>query len=599
MAIHSTTKPSPSNPIKIASIDVDSLESMPSSESLLYDSRSKLLSSNPSSVLSITPLTLSTSSTASIPSIESLPSSQHIPHAADISATLLTSSNTQAISIKAMEECPELMVVMNRVESILSSSCKRVAVLLHEAIRQREEATLTNEVEIRSFNESESMASLREFEKKKKEEMADLEAWYEAEVAAIEKNFTAQLDQYEKELEEYRSACFVKAEKKEAELDKELKDDPPERAARIRSQVLERYHNKLSEGERGIQESIQGVRRAIQQEVKDVEREYQKRRRAIEKGYARETHAVKEELSEKKKEVGDACAERRSDARSAHTKAIEACQDILNESLYQVRDLLRAYEEAYCEGFLLSSLFLSNGVMFQTISGLIKTLHLFCDVRVHEQVKRIAAIQSEIDLFQTACDDALRTLRDAPAAQTAENSCEGVFRADRFLQSTIALQTELIGKALLDIGEEGGFHSRTAMLREEFQKEVATAKEGRKHGWLERRQGAFDGDAVKKKYLARVAASAKEELEKEFKHCVEDIVDYAANAARLAYREMAYRYWLLLNQYREQKGVENVYELLTAANQEIIERFSSQSERNLCLLMKRGDGKSHAETQSK
>lgn len=79
-------------------------------------------------------------------------------------------------------------------------------------------------------------------------------------------------------------------------------------------------------------------------------------------------------------------------------------------------------------------------------------MHLFCDVRVHEQVKRIAAIQSEIDLFQTACDDALRTLRDAPAAQTAENSCEGVFRADRFLQSTIALQTELIGKALLDVG---------------------------------------------------------------------------------------------------------------------------------------------------
>ena len=87
------------------------------------------------------------------------------------------------------------------------------------------------------------MASLREFEKKKKEEMADLEvsvsgvceaeAWYEAEVAAIEKNFTAQLDQYEKELEvgawrgdegqEYRSACFVKAEKKEAETEKQKK----------------------------------------------------------------------------------------------------------------------------------------------------------------------------------------------------------------------------------------------------------------------------------------------------------------------------------------------------------------------------------------
>ena len=43
-----------------------------------------------------------------------------------------------------------------------------------------------------------------------------------------------------------------------------------------------------------------------------------------------------------------------------------------------------------------------------------------------------------------------------------------------------------------------------------------------------------------------VTASAKEDLEKEFKHCVEDIVDYASNSSRLTYREMAYRYWLLL-----------------------------------------------------
>ncbi len=51
---------------------------------------------------------------------------------------------------------------------------------------------------------------------------------------------------------------------------------------------------------------------------------------------------------------------------------------------------------------------------------------------------------------------------------------------------------------------------------------------------------------MKKKYLGMVTASAKEELEKEFKHCVEDIVDYASNSSRLTYREMAYRYWLLL-----------------------------------------------------
>lgn len=114
--------------------------------------------------------------------------------------------------------------------------------------------------------------------------------------------------------------------------------------------MLERYHNKLSEGERAIQDSIQGVRKVIQKEVKDVEREYQKRKRAIERGHVRATRAVKEELrkvgevmlgnTQKKKQVGDACLERRGAARSEHTHAIGACQDILRESLYHVRDVL-------------------------------------------------------------------------------------------------------------------------------------------------------------------------------------------------------------------------------------------------------------------
>ena len=43
-----------------------------------------------------------------------------------------------------------------------------------------------------------------------------------------------------------------------------------------------------------------------------------------------------------------------------------------------------------------------------------------------------------------------------------------------------------------------------------------------------------------------------------------------------------------------------MYELLTAANQEIIERFSSQSERNLNQLMRRCERNNHAaEMQSK
>ena len=70
----------------------------------------------------------------------------------------------------------------------------------------------------------------------------DVQEWYEDEVNEIEKSFTEHLERCEKELEvsnnvhlfihpfhvnlmeqEYRSSCFAKAEKKEEELEKELK----------------------------------------------------------------------------------------------------------------------------------------------------------------------------------------------------------------------------------------------------------------------------------------------------------------------------------------------------------------------------------------
>ena len=65
---------------------------------------------------------------------------------------------------------------------------------------------------------------------------AQCQAWYEEEVGVIENGFSEQLDAYEKELEveaatlthpqAYRATCFVKAEKKEEELDRELKGTP-------------------------------------------------------------------------------------------------------------------------------------------------------------------------------------------------------------------------------------------------------------------------------------------------------------------------------------------------------------------------------------
>ncbi len=38
----------------------------------------------------------------------------------------------------------------------------------------------------------------------------------------------------------------------------------------------------------------------------------------------------------------------------------------------------------------------------------------------------------------------------------------------------------------------------------------------------------------------------KEELQVEYKHCVDDIMDFASNSAKLFYRKLALQYWILL-----------------------------------------------------
>lgn len=75
-------------------------------------------------------------------------------------------------------------------------------------------------------------------------------------------------------------------------------DDPPERASRIRSQVLERYYNKLTEGEQSIREKQRQIQHQIHRMVKDIEREYQRRLRGINKEFNRICHGVKEQLLE-------------------------------------------------------------------------------------------------------------------------------------------------------------------------------------------------------------------------------------------------------------------------------------------------------------
>ena len=81
----------------------------------------------------------------------------------------------------------------------------------------------------------------------------------------------------------------------------------------------------------------------------------------------------------------------------------------------------------------------------------------------------------------------------------------------------------------------------------------------------------------------------KEELQVEYKHCVDDIMDFASNSAKLFYRKLALQYWILLvniihryqeqSHYKEKGNEETIYEQLTTINQEIIEQFNEEYEK--------------------
>lgn len=58
------------------------------------------------------------------------------------------------------------------------------------------------------------------------------------------------------------------------------------------------------------------------------------------------------------------------------------------------------------------------------------------------------AIKNEIDAFQTNCENLLRSqqTKDEPVEEGSE-----LVRGDIFLQSSIRMQSELIGKVLLEV----------------------------------------------------------------------------------------------------------------------------------------------------
>ena len=73
---------------------------------------------------------------------------------------------------------------------------------------------------------------------------------------------------------------------------------------------------------------------------------------------------------------------------------------------------------------------------------------MFCDIRIHEQIKRMNAIQQELDHFQITCEEIIQSTLQS---NTENEISTELLRADQFLQSTMKIQSELIGHALLEV----------------------------------------------------------------------------------------------------------------------------------------------------
>ena len=73
---------------------------------------------------------------------------------------------------------------------------------------------------------------------------------------------------------------------------------------------------------------------------------------------------------------------------------------------------------------------------------------MFCDIRIHEQIKRMNAIQQELDHFQITCEEIIQSTLQS---NTENEISTELLRADQFLQMTMKIQSELIGHALLEV----------------------------------------------------------------------------------------------------------------------------------------------------
>ena len=201
---------------------------------------------------------------------------------------------------------------------------------------------------------------------------------------------------------------------------------------------------------------------------------------------------------------------------------------------------------------------------------------MFCDIRIHEQIKRMNAIQQELDHFQITCEEIIQSTLQS---NTENEISTELLRADQFLQTTMKIQSELIGHALLEIEENDsiGFHSQITTLKEQFITQVNNIR--RKHSRKNNTKEREECELIKKKTISQIMQYGKEELQVEYKHCVDDIMDFASNSAKLFYRKLALQYWILLSHYKEKGNEETIYEQLTTINQEIMEQFNEENEK--------------------
>ncbi|KAK8803414.1 hypothetical protein WA158_001108 [Blastocystis sp. Blastoise] len=425
-----------------------------------------------------------------------------------------------------------ISVIFSRTQQYLQSAFQRCSVLIQKETKDRE--IKKQEIE-KKTQDNLSLPANKELETLKKERDNQLNCLLDEYIqneSIIKSKYNDRLEIINKELIEYQSTYQMKAEEKEKELSILLKDDGLDRSSRIRSQVLERFHNKMNVKEQNIIKKKQDIENDIEEEMKTISRETKDKEKLYKKNYEVKAQQIKDLLKEKKAELFEFRRNAELELRKNKQHVMNTVKDILLTTLSKIKDLYVNFEDVHKTIIKLSSICLSRDISMILIDYMLQYMTTFITSRVGEELKHVTEVENEINSFhsyiQTIMQSYLATFNNN-IDDTSDYSL--ITTGDRLICSTISLQQEILSRTLVELNSaSSGFHGEMTILRESTGKKVKDIID--KHLKHDKTLSKLNilTDTISNhisQYDDVISKLAIQELEYEYKNSVHDVLEYS------------------------------------------------------------------------